>query len=78
MLPIDDTAQVNVACLGLTSGMCAWHPQTFTVDSTATKKVPQFVAIMTPDGITLNIILDHNYKCHISVTHLTVAHLIHH
>ncbi|XP_056102359.1 filamin-A isoform X1 [Rhinichthys klamathensis goyatoka] len=52
VLPIDDTAQVNVACLGLTSGMCAWHPQTFTVDSTSTKKVPQLVAIMTPDGLT--------------------------
>lgn len=61
MLPIDDTAQVNVAGPGLTSGMCAQHPQTFTVDSTSTKKVPEFVAIMTPDGITLCIILDYNY-----------------
>jgi len=76
VLPIDDTTQVNVTCLGLTSGMCSWHPQTFTVDATSTKKVPEFVAITTPDGITLNIILDHNY-CHISVAHLTFAHIIH-
>ncbi|XP_048033232.1 filamin-B isoform X2 [Megalobrama amblycephala] len=52
VLPIDDTAQANVAGPGLTSGMCAQHPQTFTVDSTSTKKVPEFVAIMTPDGLT--------------------------
>ncbi|XP_067228456.1 filamin-B isoform X2 [Chanodichthys erythropterus] len=52
VLQIDDTAQVNVAGPGLTSGMCAQHPQTFTVDSTSTKKVPEFVAIMTPDGLT--------------------------
>lgn len=50
MLPIDDTAQVDVSGPGLTSGMCAWRPQTFTVDCTCTRKVPQFVAIMTPDG----------------------------
>uniref|UniRef100_A0A9J7XGK7 Filamin B, beta (actin binding protein 278) n=1 Tax=Cyprinus carpio carpio TaxID=630221 RepID=A0A9J7XGK7_CYPCA len=60
VLPIDDTAQVDVSGPGLTSGMCAWRPQTFTVDCTCTRKVPQFVAIMTPDGLTETIEVEDN------------------
>ncbi|XP_016336177.1 filamin-C-like, partial [Sinocyclocheilus anshuiensis] len=40
--------------------MCAWRPQTFTVDCTCTRKVPQFVAIMTPDGLTETIEVEDN------------------
>ncbi|XP_058619192.1 filamin-A isoform X2 [Onychostoma macrolepis] len=60
VLPIDDTAQVDVSGPGLTSGMCAWRPQIFTVDCTCTRKVPQFVAIMTPDGLTETIEVEDN------------------
>ncbi|XP_059383627.1 filamin-B isoform X3 [Carassius carassius] len=60
VLPIDDNAQVDVSGPGLTSGVCAWRPQTFTVDCTCTRKVPQFVAIMTPDGLTETIEVEDN------------------
>ncbi|XP_043080224.1 filamin-A [Puntigrus tetrazona] len=60
VLPIDDSSQVDVSGPGLTSGMCSWHPQTFTVDCTYTRKVPQLVTVMTPDGLTETIEVEDN------------------
>ncbi|XP_050952646.1 filamin-B isoform X3 [Labeo rohita] len=60
VLPIDDTTEVNVSGPGLTSGMCVRAPQTFIVDCTSTRKVPQFIAIMTPNGLTETIEVEDN------------------
>ncbi|KAK2885697.1 hypothetical protein Q8A67_016534 [Cirrhinus molitorella] len=70
VLPIDATSEVNVSGPGLTSEMCAQRPQTFTVDCTTTRKVPQFVAIITPDGVTETIEIQDNgdWTCTVNYT----------
>uniref|UniRef100_W5L2J5 Filamin B, beta (actin binding protein 278) n=1 Tax=Astyanax mexicanus TaxID=7994 RepID=W5L2J5_ASTMX len=48
VLPTDDTNKAKISGPGLKSGICTQSPQTFIIDCRTTGKVPQSVAVVTP------------------------------
>ncbi|XP_022533122.2 filamin-A isoform X2 [Astyanax mexicanus] len=52
VLPTDDTNKAKISGPGLKSGICTQSPQTFIIDCRTTGKVPQSVAVVTPQGVT--------------------------
>ncbi|TRZ01404.1 hypothetical protein DNTS_018426 [Danionella cerebrum] len=60
VLPADEAADIKISAPGLTSGMCPPLPQTFILDCSATGKVPQFVSMTTPNGLSEIIEVRHD------------------